>query len=87
MRYDKSAWERQKIRAAFELADFAYDAMEAQVKARLHRRSKSQRPANIAARSRGASGFGFSAIVGSGVRSNAVVPDGQLESSCNPANS
>ena len=73
LRYDKSSWERKQIRAAFELADFAYDAMRAEVKAGA---SEIQVAAagEYAARSRGASGFGFSAIVGSGKRSNAVVP-------------
>ena len=73
LRYDKSEWERKQIRAAFALADFAYDAMKAQVKAGA---SEIQVAAagEYAVRSRGASGFGFSAIVGSGARSNAVVP-------------
>ena len=73
LRYDKSEWEREQIRAAFALADFAYDAMKAEVKPGV---SEIQVAAagEYAVRSRGASGFGFSAIVGSGVRSNAVVP-------------
>ena len=73
LRYDKSDWERRQIRDAFILADFAYDAMKAQVKTGV---SEIQVAAagEHAARSRGASGFGFSAIVGSGARSNAVVP-------------
>ncbi len=73
LRYDKSDWERRQIGAAFKLADFAYDAMKAQVKAGV---SEIQVAAagEYAARSRGASGFGFGSIVGSGVRSNAVVP-------------
>ena len=73
MRYGKSEWERKQIRAAFALADFAYDAMKAQIKPGA---SEIQVAAagEFAARSRGASGFGFSAIVGSGARSNAVVP-------------
>lgn len=73
LRYDKSPWERKQIRAAFALADFAYDAMKAQVKVGS---SEIQVAAagEYAVRSRGASGFGFSAIVGSGVRANAVVP-------------
>ena len=63
----------QQIRAAFALADFAYDAMKAEIKPGV---SEIQVAAagEYAVRSRGASGFGFSAIVGSGVRSNAVVP-------------
>jgi Xaa-Pro aminopeptidase len=73
LRVDKSAWERRQIRAAFQLADFAYEAMKAEVKPGA---SEIQVAAagEYAARSRGASGFGFSAIVGSGARSNAVVP-------------
>ena len=73
MRFDKSDWERAQIRAAFALADFAYDAMKAEIKPGA---SEIQVAAagEYAVRSRGASGFGFSAIVGSGVRSNAVVP-------------
>ncbi len=73
LRYDKTPWERENIRAAFELADFAYDAMKAEIKAGV---SEIQVAAagEYAVRSRGASGFGFSTIIGSGVRSNAVVP-------------
>ncbi len=73
LRYDKSEWERKQIRAAFALADIAYDAMRAAVKPGV---SEIQVAAagEFASRSRGASGFGFSTIVGSGVRSNAVVP-------------
>ena len=73
LRYDKSAWERQQIRAAFRLADFAYDAMKSQIKA-VETEIQIAAAGEYAARSRGASGFGFSAIVGSGMRSNAVVP-------------
>jgi len=73
LRYNKSDWERNQIRAAFALADFAYDAMKAEIKAGS---SEIQVAAagEFAVRSRGASGFGFGTIVGSGVRSNAVVP-------------
>jgi Xaa-Pro aminopeptidase len=73
LRYAKSEWERRQIRAAFALADFAYEAMKAAVTPGV---SEIQVAAagEYAARSRGASGFGFSAIVGSGPRSNAVVP-------------
>ena len=73
LRYDKSAWERQQIRAAFGLADFAYDAMKGGIKAGATE-IQIAAAGEYAARSRGASGFGFSAIVGSGQRSNAVVP-------------
>ncbi|MFA7174609.1 MAG: Xaa-Pro peptidase family protein [Kiritimatiellia bacterium] len=73
LRYDKSAWERQQIRAAFRLADFAYDAMKNEIKPGTTEIQVAA-AGEFAARSRGASGFGFSAIVGSGLRSNAVVP-------------
>jgi Xaa-Pro aminopeptidase len=73
LRYDKSQWELEQIRAAFGLADFAYEAMKDEIKAGA---SEIQVAAagEFAVRHRGASGFGFSTIVGSGVRSNAVVP-------------
>ena len=73
LRYDKSPWEVEQVRAAFQLADLAYDAMKAKVAEGV---SEIQVAAEgeYAARSHGASGFGFSAIVGSGKRSNAVVP-------------
>lgn len=73
LRFDKSAWEREQIAAAFNLADHAYDAMKAAVKPGATEIDVAA-AGEYAARSRGASGFGFSAIVGSGVRSNAVVP-------------
>jgi len=73
LRFMKSIWEREQIRAAFKLADHAYLAMKETVKAGI---SEIQIAAagEYAVRSRGASGFGFSTIVGSGSRSNAVVP-------------
>lgn len=73
LRYDKSPWERDQIRAAFRLADLAYEAMMAKV-APGASEIEVAAAGEYAARSRGASGFGFSAIVGSGRRSNAVVP-------------
>jgi Xaa-Pro aminopeptidase len=73
LRYMKSQWELKQIRAAFALADHCYDAMKDAV-----RRGVSEievaAAGEYAARRRGATGFGFSAIVGSGPRSNAVVP-------------
>lgn len=72
-RFDKSPWERGQINAAFELADYAYDAMKSKI---IPGVSEIEVAAvgEFAARSRGASGFAFSSIVGSGKRSNAVVP-------------
>ncbi|MFC1452707.1 M24 family metallopeptidase [Verrucomicrobiota bacterium] len=73
LRYAKSPWEREQIRAAFQLADICYDAMRESIAPGV---SEIQVAAagEYAARSRNASGFGFGAIVGSGERSNAVVP-------------
>lgn len=73
LRFSKSPWEREQIRAAFQLADFAYDAMKEATK---EGESEIQIAATgeYAVRSRGASGFGFSTIVGSGERSDGVVP-------------
>jgi len=73
LRYVKSEWEREQIRAAFKLADHAYEAMKAKVVAGVTEIEVAA-AGEFAARSRGATGFGFSAIVGSGARSNAVVP-------------
>lgn len=72
-RFVKSDWEMEQIRAAFALGDTCYDAMQAAIAPGV---SEIQVAAagEHAARSRGASGFGFSAIVGSGPRSSAVVP-------------
>ena len=73
LRYYKSSWEREQIRAAFGLADFAYDAMKSKIKPGVSE-IEIAAAGEFAVRSRGASGFGFSPIVGSGNRSNAVVP-------------
>jgi len=73
LRYIKSGWEIEQIRAAFKLADEGYQAMK---KAAVPGASEIEVAAagEYAARKNGASGFGFGAIVGSGKRSNAVVP-------------
>jgi Xaa-Pro aminopeptidase len=73
LRYDKTNWERAQIRAAFGLADHCYDAM-AKAIAPGAMEIEVAAAGEYAARSRGATGFGFSAIVGSGARANAVVP-------------
>jgi len=73
LRYLKSAWEREQIRAAFALADLCYDAMREKVAPGVSEIEVAA-AGEYAARSRGASGFGFGAIVGSGKRANAVVP-------------
>jgi Xaa-Pro aminopeptidase len=73
LRYMKSPWELKQIRAAFALADACYDSMKKAVRPG---RTEIEVAAagEYAARKKGATGFGFSAIVGSGPRSNAVVP-------------
>ena len=73
LRFDKSPWEREQIRAAFRLADLAYEAMKGKIGPGVSEIEVAA-AGEYAVRSRGASGFGFSAIVGSGRRSNAVVP-------------
>jgi len=73
LRFIKSDWERKQIRSAFALADHCYDAMRSAVAPGSSEISVAAE-GEYAARSRGASGFGFTAIVGSGPRSSAVVP-------------
>ncbi|MBU0477166.1 Xaa-Pro peptidase family protein [bacterium] len=73
LRYIKSSWELEQIRQAFKLADFCYDAMKEKIVPGVSEIEVAAEGEYVA-RSRGASGFGFSAIVGSGERSNAVVP-------------
>jgi Xaa-Pro aminopeptidase len=73
LRYLKSPWEIEQIRSAFQLADHSYDAMKARVGPEVSEIEVAA-AGEYAARSKGASGFGFSAIVGSGTRANAVVP-------------
>jgi len=73
LRHHKSAWEAEQVGKAFTLADAAFDAMTGAVKVGATEIEVAA-AGEYAARSRGASGFGFSAIVGSGKRANEVVP-------------
>ncbi len=73
LRYIKSQWEVEQVAAAFTLADECYEAMVSAVKPGVTEIEVAA-AGEYAARSRGASGFGFGAIVGSGKRANAVVP-------------
>ncbi|NLV74563.1 MAG: aminopeptidase P family protein [Chloroflexi bacterium] len=73
LRYDKSLWELEQIRAAFKLSDACYLAMKEKIAPGVSEIEVAA-VGEYAARSRGASGFGFSPIVGSGERSSAVVP-------------
>jgi Xaa-Pro aminopeptidase len=73
LRFTKSPWEIAQIRKAFELTDDAYEAMVKAVKPGAHE-FEAAAAGEYAARVRGANSFAFKAIVGSGKRSNAVVP-------------
>jgi Xaa-Pro aminopeptidase len=73
LRYMKSPWEMDQIKAAFKLADDCYEAMKNTIAPGVTEIAVAA-AGEFAARKQGASGFGFSAIVGSGKRGNAVVP-------------
>ena len=73
LRAMKSDWERRMIRQAFAITDKAIAAMQAKVAPGV-RENEIAAEGEYAARKAGASGFGFTAIVGSGPRANAVVP-------------
>ena len=73
LRHIKSSWEIEQMRAAFKLADLSYDAMKEMIQVG-NTEIQVAAAGEYAARSRGATGFGFTAIVGSGIRGNAVVP-------------
>ncbi|MBN2375372.1 MAG: aminopeptidase P family protein [Sedimentisphaerales bacterium] len=73
LRYIKSRWEIEQIKGAFKLADECYEQMKNAVAPGVSEIEVAA-AGEFAARKKGASGFGFSAIVGSGKRSNAVVP-------------
>ena len=73
LRCRKTPWEVEQIRTAFTLADECYAAMKAKIAPGISEIEVAA-AGEFAARRSGASGFGFAAIVGSGKRSNAVVP-------------
>ena len=73
LRFVKSPWELQQIRSAFKLADSCYDAMVQKIAPGVSEIEVAA-VGEFAARSRGANGFGFDTVVGSGPRSNGVVP-------------
>lgn len=73
LRFVKSEWERSQIYSAFKLADDCCDAMVAKIAPGVSEIEVAA-VGEFSARSAGASGFGFGTIVGSGPRSNAVVP-------------
>lgn len=73
LRYVKSPWEIAQIRKAQELTDRAYEAMTRKIASGTHEYEVAA-AGEYEARVAGANGFGFKTIVGSGKRSNAVVP-------------
>jgi Xaa-Pro aminopeptidase len=73
LRFIKSDWEREQIRSGFRIGDACYEAMKKKIAPGVSEIEVAAE-GEYAARSRRASGFGFTAIVGSGRRSNAVVP-------------
>jgi len=73
LRSRKSHWELEQIRAAFRLADDSYDAMLSRIAPEASEIEVAA-AGEFAARQGGANAFGFTTIVGSGKRSNAVVP-------------
>lgn len=73
LRYIKSKWEIEQIRQAFKLCEYSYRAMVEKVKPGVAEYEVAA-AGEAEARLRGANGFAFKTIVGSGKRSNAVVP-------------
>ncbi|MEA4888567.1 MAG: Xaa-Pro peptidase family protein [Clostridiaceae bacterium] len=73
LRYVKSDWERQQMQAGFDMAWQAYQSMSACVAPGVYEYQVAAAGEAIA-RQNGASSFAFKTIVGSGLRSNAVVP-------------
>ena len=72
-RYIKSDWEIEQARAATVLACKAYKAMAAKVKAG-NKEYEVAAAGETVCRENGADSFAYRTIVGSGIRSNAVVP-------------
>ncbi|MBE6886116.1 MAG: aminopeptidase P family protein [Oscillospiraceae bacterium] len=73
LRYVKSDWEREQMRVAFEMADKGYLAMAEMVKPGNYEYQVAA-AGEAVARMMGSNGFAYKTIVGSGARSNAVVP-------------
>lgn len=73
LRHVKSKWEIDQIRKSFNLSYEAYKAMIGKVKPGAYEYEVAA-AGEAAARALGANNFAFKAIVGSGARSNAVVP-------------
>ncbi|OHB54855.1 MAG: hypothetical protein A2Y12_05440 [Planctomycetes bacterium GWF2_42_9] len=81
LRYIKSDWEVDQIKMAFKLADECYMAMTGVIAPGVAEIEVAA-AGEYVARKNCASGFGFSAIVGSGERANAVVPTASAKKLC-----
>jgi len=73
LRAIKSPWERNNIREAFSLTNKAYEVMKKKIAPGV-REYEVAAEGEYVCRRAGANNFAFSCIVGSGERSNAVVP-------------
>ena len=69
----KSDWEREQMQKAFDIAFLSYEKMAAEIAPGKYEYEVAAAGEHIA-RVNGASSFAFKAIVGSGLRANAVVP-------------
>ncbi len=75
LRVIKSPWEIENLKKAVALTDIAYDAMKAKIVPGAYE-YEAAAAGEVECRSRGASSFAYTTIVGSGPRANAVVPTG-----------
>ncbi len=73
LRVVKSPWEIENLKKAVELTDLAYDAMRSKIAPGVFEYEVAA-AGEAVCRSMGASSFAYTTIVGSGERSNAVVP-------------
>lgn len=73
LRVFKSSWEIENLKKAAGLADIACDAMKAKIVSGAYEYEVAA-AGEAECRSRGASSFAYTTIVGSGPRANAVVP-------------
>ncbi|MDR1092697.1 MAG: M24 family metallopeptidase [Clostridiales bacterium] len=73
LRYVKSAWEIEQAKKATRLSFRAYKAMKARVRPGVKEIAVAAAGESVCRRG-GANGFAYQTIVGSGARSNAVVP-------------
>lgn len=72
-RVHKSVWELECMQTAAQMADRAYDAMKEKIAPGVHEYEVAA-AGEYVCRSMGANSFAYGTIVGSGLRSNAVVP-------------